>query len=201
MPIRRRAPLRASPNINAPHTAASLLPFDPDALERLRRKARPDKKTGCVLWIGSRGDHGYGFVGFGSKSWLAHRLAWYAHHGPIPKGQFVCHSCDNRRCIAIEHLFLGTPQENVTDMIRKGRGRWKSRLEEKQVVDIKRQLTGGEPVSGIAKQYGVTYATILAIKAGRNWRHIEPTGALPEGRGHILVDNTRIPILEFRSTG
>jgi hypothetical protein len=151
--------------------------------------------------MGSRGDHGYGFVGFGSRSWLAHRLAWYAHRGPIPKGHFVCHSCDNRRCIAIEHLFLGTPQENVNDMLRKGRGRWKSRLREKQVVDIKRQLADGEPVAAIAKHYGVTYATVLAIKAGRNWRHVEPTGVLPRTHARHLSDATRIPILEFRCAG
>lgn len=181
----------------APRTAA-LLPFDPDALERLRRKARPNKKTGCVFWAGSKGDHGYGFIGFGGKSWLTHRLAWYAHRGPIPKGHHVCHSCDNRGCIAIEHLFLGTPQENVTDMLRKGRGRWKSKLDEEQVADIKRRLTHCEPVSGIAKQYGVTYATVLAIKAGRNWRHVEPSGAVRARNG---ANDTRIPILKFRNIG
>ena len=33
----------------------------------------------------------------------------------------MLHRCDNRRCIEIEHLFLGTSQENTADMIAKGR--------------------------------------------------------------------------------
>lgn len=138
-------------------------------------------------------------MSYGGKLWLAHRLAWYAHRGPIPRGHFVCHACDNPACIAIDHLFLGTPQENVTDMLCKGRGRWKSRLNEMQVVDIKRQLASGEPVSDIAKRYGVAYVTILAIKAGRNWRHVGPTGIVPEGRSRRVMDVSLIPILEFES--
>ena len=201
MPIKRRACARALQQPHASHNAERLLPFDPEALERLRPKTCKDKRTGCALWTGAKGDHGYGSVVYGSKRWLTHRLAWYAHRGPIPKGYFVCHACDNRACIAIDHLFLGTPQENVTDMLRKGRGHWRSRLNEMQVADIKRQLGRDEPVSGIAKRYGVTYATILAIKAGRNWRHVEPTGVLPEGRARHRTNDARIPILEFRFSG
>lgn len=39
----------------------------------------------------------------------------------IPDGLDACHRCDNRGCGNIDHLFLGTPKENIHDMIRKGR--------------------------------------------------------------------------------
>jgi len=193
-----RAPARLAQHPIVQETGPALLPFDPEALEHLRRKVCK-QENGCLVWTRATNDNGYGSIAYGGKQWLVHRLAWYAHRGPIPEGYFVCHACDNRACIAIDHLFLGTPQENVTDMLRKGRGRWKSRLNEVQVVDIKRRLASGEPVSGIARHYGVTYVTILAIKSGRNWRHVEPTGVAREGRMRQPEDTTRIPILEFAS--
>ena len=51
----------------------------------------------------------------------AHRYIWEKIFGEIPTGMFVCHDCDNPRCINPQHLFLGTPQDNMTDKVLKGR--------------------------------------------------------------------------------
>ena len=88
--------------------------------ERLRDKliATPG---GCLEYQGVRNSDGYGQIKVDGKMLLAHRVAYELAHGPIPSGLCVCHRCDNPSCCNPDHLFLGTHNENVKDMIDKGR--------------------------------------------------------------------------------
>lgn len=45
------------------------------------------------------------------------------HHGEIPIGQLVLHSCDNPACVNPAHLSLGSNQENHSQKAQRGRGR------------------------------------------------------------------------------
>lgn len=75
---------------------------------------------GCREFTWRRDRDGYGRIGDA----LAHRVVWAHHHGPIPPGLSVLHTCDNPPCCEIDHLWLGTPLDNTRDMIAKGRGAW-----------------------------------------------------------------------------
>jgi hypothetical protein len=129
---------------------------------------------GCWNWTAARPDGRYGIIAtFQGGNRYAHRVSYEHHKGPIPKGIFVCHSCDNPACINPDHLFLGTPAENTADALRKGRmargERSNSKLTEHQVRAIRESRAR---LVDLANRYGVTISAICHIKSRKNWKHV-----------------------------
>jgi hypothetical protein len=137
----------------------------------------------CWEWTGQTVRGGYGRVGWRGRKVLAHRLSYELYVGHVPEGMHVCHSCDNPRCVRPSHLFVGTRQDNIDDMVRKGRqntGGWRTggernamaKLDWAAVVEIRGKY---EPrtysLSRLAREYGVTVATIHDVVRGRSWRN------------------------------
>ena len=48
-------------------------------------------------------------------------LSWEVHRGEITGGLWVLHRCDVRACVNPDHLFLGTPRDNVLDCMAKNK--------------------------------------------------------------------------------
>lgn len=129
-------------------------------------------------WAGygsmSKGRQGEGHVG-------AHRLSWQIHFGPIPEGMFVCHRCDNPPCCNPRHLFLGTPADNVADMISKGRANpkpprgerhFRTTLTEDQVREIRSLGAAGVVLSEIGRRFGISKSAAKHIVRRRRWKHV-----------------------------
>ena len=135
----------------------------------------------CWPWLGYL-HHGYGRISsgrFGEPVLTASRVSWGLHNGAIPPGLHVLHTCDNRACVNPAHLWLGTNDDNIADMLRKrrnarGERMGSAKLRPEQVIAI-RQSSGAS--RKIAAQYGVSSRCILQIRRGVSWRHLSASSA------------------------
>lgn len=144
--------------------------------------AKVDKSGECWNWTAFK-SKGYGYIQCGQgNSVRAHRFSWVLHNGEIPEGMLVCHKCDNPSCVRPDHLFLGTPLDNVVDMLSKGRNvscpgisNGSSKLTPEQVRAI--YLDPRTNVE-IGKAYGIASSLASLIRLRRLWA--DYTNDLPD---------------------
>jgi len=130
-----------------------------------------DPQPGCWLWKRGKMSAGYGVVWVRSSCQRAHRVSYAYHVGPIPEGKVIMHKCDVRLCVNPEHLQPGTPQENTSDMVVKGRNSRK--LSDDQVRQIRwEHVELGISRSELGARYGVTSRLISYILRRESWAHL-----------------------------
>lgn len=155
------------------------------SLKNIDAYMQPVSESGCWLWMRHCEHTGYGVVRIQGRNWQAHRATWALFYGPIPKDLKVLHHCDTRSCINPSHLFLGTQADNISDMLKKMRGRisygeahHKAKLTLEDVELIREKLQHGEPISTLSKQFHVSAHSIRMIKTGRSWTRTSPVYGL-----------------------
>jgi len=79
------------------------------------------KTSSCWLWIGAKDSCGYGIHNKKFDTTRAHRISYILKYGEFDKNLKVLHKCDNPACVNPKHLFLGTQQENIKNMVKKFR--------------------------------------------------------------------------------
>lgn len=134
----------------------------------------------CWTWMGAvRPSDGYGIFKLGRQTCLAHRIAFAMSFDAIAfAGKLVCHRCDNRACVNPAHLFAGTTQDNVRDMVLKQRGymgerHFRSKLTGPVVVRIRREYAaGGRTMQSIANDHGVRVDAIGKVIRRYTWKHV-----------------------------
>jgi hypothetical protein len=133
--------------------------------------------TKCWVWKKSLFHNGYGCISYKNNAYRAHRFSYEYFIGEIPKGIFVCHFCDNRKCVNPEHLFLGHPKDNSKDMLNKDRSakginHSQAKLTIEEVMKIKKMIAEGLRTLDIAKQFSISRQAITDIRYSRTWVHI-----------------------------
>lgn len=130
----------------------------------------------CWDWKGYL-QKGYGHIRYKSKKYTASRLSYELYVGSLDSKMSICHTCHRPICVNPNHLYLGTHQENMQDMVvsnraAKGENHSQSKLTESKTKYIKLELTNGQSVTELAKKYNVSKGTISMIKNNKIWRHI-----------------------------
>lgn len=149
--------------------------------QKILQRIRKNVTSGCWEWTRKTLVNGYGRLKICRRMTLAHRFAFTAFVGEIPVGLCVLHRCDNRLCCNPDHLFLGTNSDNQRDSVRKGRHKPPNlkgeqhpfaKVNEAEMLTIRRLCNAGEYQSSIARRFGITQQAVSSIKLRKNWKHV-----------------------------
>lgn len=130
-------------------------------------KRGPDE---CWLWLGDTSRYGHTTVKGHAKS--AHVVAYELTYGPLPKGKYACHTCDNPPCCNPAHIFAGTSTENNHDMLIKGRQSG-AKLNADAVREIRLRHANGEQQKSIAAHFHIHQSIISRVVNGKAWHYID----------------------------
>ncbi len=116
--------------------------------------------SGCLEWTSVIHRDGYGKFYFEGQQAQTHRVAYRLFVGEIPKGKCVLHKCDNRKCVNVEHLYVGDHKQNVADMYARGRNVGRAKFGTALIEECKTRYSRGESQQAIADQLGLHQTTV-----------------------------------------
>ncbi len=144
--------------------------------------SKVDKTGDCWLWLGQLNINGYGTICMPNhKNKMAHRIAYelnFAILDSTPSKLYVCHKCDNPKCVNPQHLFLGTHQNNMDDMKAKARTAHgekchNSKLTDEKVREARKLKKEGCSMVFLARKNNVSFQAMSAAILGRTWGHVK----------------------------
>lgn len=155
-----------------------------------RLDAKLDKTSdpkGCWLFTGkARSSFGYGLMYIGRDHRKAghgnsptHRISYVLANRDLPEGKWILHRCDNPPCCNPDHLFAGTHDENMADMMKKQRQQ-KQQGDEKgcaiytgaQALAVAKLAREGKSSTEIEKTLRVDKRFVSRVRIGVAWTSV-----------------------------
>lgn len=129
--------------------------------------------TPCWIWKMKPNSDGYAVMKYRQKAYKVYRVMWERSTGQtIPAGMSALHRCDTPACVNPTHIRIGTQEENIADMMSKGRQRSSRGLTDTQVRTIKALVRGGMRQSEVCRLLGVDSSTVSRIITGKLYRDV-----------------------------
>ena len=138
-------------------------------------KVDKNESTGCWEWTAGKSKGKYGSVYCDGKFYKAHRVMYELMVAKIPVGMLCLHNCNNPGCINPDHLYIGTHEDNMLDVVISGsqiQSTAKVRILNADKVREIRSLRWTMSQQAIGKMFGVSQSTISQIFRGVSWGHI-----------------------------
>lgn len=151
---------------------------DENLAKRFFSKVDIKGKDECWNWLANKNYDDYGIFKYNNQSIHAHRMVWLIFNNTIPEELYVLHSCDNRECVNPKHLKLGTQQDNMNDMVNKGRNcnlkgeeHGGSKLNWKQINEMRKlYLTRKYTQKQLSLMYNSASSNIDSILNNKTWK-------------------------------
>ena len=147
-------------------------------VERIAARFWPkvSKSEGCWEWTGAL-SQGYAVIGIaGRRSTKASHVSWLLTHGRWPNA-FMCHRCDNPKCVRPDHLFEGDALANARDACAKGRNARGAETNStpysaEDVLKVAEAIRRGMTEVQIVEALGVSRAHVYRVRHRMVWRHV-----------------------------
>lgn len=164
-----------------PNQARRMMPRGSTLHHRIEAQRTAGSPDSCWEWEGTIHHSGYGHMQVDGVQKSAHIWAYIDANGPIPEGQMVLHSCDNRRCVNPNHLRLGSHQDNMDDKVERDRcsrlmgelGPSRKITESDAVEIIQRYATESISSAALGRDYGISPSQVQFIVNGKRWPHLD----------------------------
>lgn len=148
-------------------------------MDRFWEKVDRGDPDECWEWKAATDNNGYGRFWFDGENRPSHQVSWEISYGDR-NGEHILHTCDNKICVNPNHLYLGTPHDNLVDayergqkdpVMLRGEDNPRSKLTREEVQDIREKYARGESTyEQLAEEYDTVYQNIGHIVNVESWQ-------------------------------